>query len=116
MATAIVLSEEQDRILAEIFRLYKSGEIGSSPRRTFAAAELVIYRATVIGAGADNNHAPGVTQPVQLCDYNWAAITGETPDAINESVGLGIDDGTRIYIMPGANEAYAILTPLDCGS
>lgn len=106
---AVVLSDEQDTILTDIFRMYREGRLGSTSRTgRSSGAEFVVYRATTTAS-----HGPGVVQSCQLCDSTWTAISGETVDAKNESQGITIANATRVYLMPGEGW-YTILTPLDC--
>lgn len=105
---AVVLSDEQDTILTDIFRMYREGRLGSTSRTgRSSGAEFVVYRATTTAS-----HGPGVVQSCQLCDSTWTAISGETVDAINDS-GVTIPSGTQLYLMPDV-EHYAILQAFIC--
>lgn len=107
---AVVLSDEQDRILADIFRLYREGRLGitSTRGRGSSGAEFVVYRAKTTAA-----HAAGAVQACQLCDADWNEITGETPDAINDAL-IEIPDDTKLYLMPDTGGHYAILVAFVC--
>lgn len=67
-----------------------------------------VYRAKTVGA-----HAANTTQAVQLCDSSWAAISGETPDATNDS-DMEIPDDKKLYCVPGGNESLLIITAFVC--
>src|SRR5690606_26402366 len=100
------LTASEARIFREVVKRVMSGQFDlerdSQPRRSRG-----VIRATAVG-----DHAAGVTQAVQLCDSSWVAITGETPDAINDAL-IQIPDGTKLYLVPDDGR-YAILQAFIC--
>lgn len=102
------LTEEQDKIFADIVRLYREGFFGAGRRRNRVVTEENRIRALAVGS-----HAPDAVQAVQLCELDWTPITGETPDAENPSL-VTIPDGTRLLISPGGPEAFVIDAAFGC--
>ena len=82
---------------------------GRVPIRTgFGDPGFRVYRVKTVGA-----HASDATQAVQLCDSTWTAISGETPDATNESF-VTIPDATRCYAVPGGVASLLIIDAFTC--